>query len=55
MLVWSMATMSTINLPFDLEKVPLRAIDPHVTEVVVMVEPIEFPFERSLRENEWNN
>ena len=43
MLVWSMATMSTINLPFDLEKVPLRAIDPHVTEVVVMVEPIEFP------------
>ena len=45
MLVWSMATMSTINLPFDLEKVPLRAIDPHVTEVVIMVEPIEFPLE----------
>ena len=43
MLVWSMATMSTINLSFDLEKVPLRAIDPHVTEVVVLVEAIEFP------------
>ena len=43
MLVWSMATMSTINLPFDLEKVPLRAIDPHITEVAIMVEPIKFP------------
>ena len=43
MLAWSMATMSTINLPFDLEKVPLRAIDPHITEVAIMVEPIEFP------------
>lgn len=51
MLVWSMATMSTVSLAFDLEKVPLRAVDPHVTEVVVPVEPFEFPlkevFERT--------
>ena len=28
---------------FDLEKVPLRLVDPHVTEVVVPIEPFEFP------------
>ena len=35
--------MSTIKPSFDLEKVPLRLVDPHVTEVVVPVEPFEFP------------
>ena len=43
MLVWSLDVMSTLTLAFDMEKVPLRAVDPHVTEVVVPVEPIEFP------------
>lgn len=42
MLVWSLATTSTVSLAFDLEKVPLRVVDPHVTEVVVPVEPFEF-------------
>ena len=37
MLVWSLEIMSTLTLAFDLEKVPLRAVDPHITEVVVMV------------------
>lgn len=49
MLVWSMATMSTVSLAFDLEKVPLRAVDPHVTEVVVPVEPLKEVFERTKR------
>ena len=43
MLVWSMSVMSTIKPAFDLEKVSLRLVDPHVTEVVVPVEPFEFP------------
>ena len=43
MLVWSLEMMSTLSLAFDMEKVPLRAVDPHITEVVVIVEPIEFP------------
>ena len=43
MRVWSMSVMSTIIPSFDLEKVPLRLIDPHLTEVAILVEPIEFP------------
>ena len=43
MLVWSMSVMSTIKPSFDLEKVPLRLVDPRITEVVVPVEPPEFP------------
>ena len=43
MLVWSLEVMSTLSLAFDMEKVPLRAVDPHITEVVTIVEPIEFP------------
>ena len=43
MLVWSLEMMSTLSLAFDMEKVPLRAVDPHITEVAVIVEPIEFP------------
>ena len=43
MLVWSLEVMSTITLAYDLEKVPLRATDPRITEVVVPVEPFEFP------------
>ena len=43
MLVWSMSVMSTVKLAFDLEKVPLRLVDPHITEVVVPVVPFEFP------------
>ena len=43
MLVWSLEVMSTLTLAFDMEKVPLRATDPHVTEVVIPVEPFEFP------------
>ena len=39
--------MSTLTLAFDLEKVPLRAVDPHITEVVTMVEPIEFPLKET--------
>ncbi len=31
--------VNSIDLSFDLEKVPLRAIDPHISEVVVPVEP----------------
>ena len=47
MLVWSLEIMSTLTLAFDLEKVPLRAVDPHVTEVCTMVEPIEFPLKET--------
>ena len=47
MLVWSLEVMSTLTLAFDLEKVPLRAVDPHITEVVTMVEPIEFPLKET--------
>ena len=43
MLVWSLEVMSTLTLAFDMEKVPLRATDPHATEVVIPVEPFEFP------------
>ena len=43
MFVWSMSVMSTIKPAFDLEKVPLRLVDPHITEVVVPIEPFEFP------------
>ena len=47
MKVWSLETMSTLTLAFDLEKVPLRAADPHITEVVTIVEPIEFPLKEA--------
>ena len=43
MLVWSLEVMSTLTLAFDMEKVPLRATDPHASEVVNPVEPFEFP------------
>ena len=43
MMVWSMSVMSTVKLAFDHEKLPLRLVDPHITEVVVPVEPLEFP------------
>lgn len=42
-----MEIMSTPNLAFDLEKVPLRAVDPRITEVVIPVEPIEFPLKET--------
>ena len=53
MLVWSLEMMSTPTLGFDMEKVPLRANDPHVTEVVVPAEPFEFPLKETF--DKWNH